>query len=75
MAAPAGKEEVMQKTKDKFGEGKSKLRSKKSERTAKWKEEPTGRAARKRGGEKEGDGEVKDYELELGPDGQLRIVN
>lgn len=68
----------MRTTKDKFGEGKSKVRSKKAERGTKWKEEPTGRAARKRGGEKGGagaGGEVTDYELEIGPDGQLRIVN
>lgn len=54
---------------DKFKKGGARLHSKKAERT--------GRDLRRRkdGGEEMGDGGIRDFELEIGPDGQLKIVN
>jgi ribosomal protein RSM22 (predicted rRNA methylase) len=80
MLAPASLEKVVQK--DKYGTGHSKVKSKKAERLFTYKEEQPGRRQRGvkgekkvAGGETGRDGEVQDYELELGEDGQLKIVN
>lgn len=88
--APMGKEVSI---KDKFGEGKSKVRSKKEERSAKWiREELVPKSGKRMGKilkrekaladaaaaeEEDGDdgGQVKEFELEFGKDGELKIVN
>ncbi|ORY91654.1 mitochondrial small ribosomal subunit Rsm22-domain-containing protein [Leucosporidium creatinivorum] len=60
--------------KDKFGKGKSKVRSKKAERAEgrDW-DRPVKEGRRKKGGNAR-DGEVQDFELTIGPDGQFKIL-
>lgn len=64
--------EELKSKRDKFGEGKSKVRSKKAERTGRVKEEGIGR--RGKGKQQSRSGEVQEFELEMGPDGQLRMM-
>ncbi|KAL8291990.1 hypothetical protein RQP46_001456 [Phenoliferia psychrophenolica] len=74
MAAPAGKPDVA--TEDKFGKDRSKLRSKKALRSDKGEEKPAGRGERRRTREgKDREGEVRDFNLEMGADGELKIVD
>lgn len=63
--------------KDKFGKGRSKVRSRKEERREgrDW-DRPPVKEGRRKGGKKVGgrEDEVEDFELTIGPDGQFKIL-
>lgn len=89
-ADPTAHPETQDTRRDKFGAGQSKVRSKKASRIEgekDWKNEERSREARAKGMGKKGrrsgefggqgegrDGEVDEFELEIGADGQLRIL-
>ncbi|KAK4706062.1 hypothetical protein P7C70_g117, partial [Phenoliferia sp. Uapishka_3] len=72
--APGGKEDDAAPV-DKFGKDRSKLKSKKAMRSDKGEEMIPGRGERRKGREgKDRGGEVMDFDLEVGDDGELKIV-